>query len=275
MSMFFRDCLRFFVMIIAILSIRQTILAENETSANDVWLYLPLDGTLDPAVPSKKLKDVRLKSNKSDKPEFVDGVIGKSLRVTRENHTEFSFLHGRKDFPYKRGSVVLWFRPANELDSDTASSIAWLVDARWACFDLHIEAKRLFFYATVNSQHFLDPDLGKEKRGWAGHWHCAVGTWDGAKVRLYLDGDLLASRDDAAPFDDVWEIRLGSLCAKGYSPGYYDGSAENAPREITHFLNGDLDEFAILSSPLTDKEVSKLYRNKSKNIIKILKEQKR
>ena len=44
----------------------------------------------------------------------------------------------------------------------------------------------LFFFVYDGKQFVLSPDAG---RGiWDGHWHHVAGTFDGASVRLYVDG---------------------------------------------------------------------------------------
>lgn len=240
--------------------------AWAQVKSEDVWLYMPLDGSLEAAVPAKGLKVFRLLSANKNKPEFVEGVRGKALRVTERNQTEFSFRPMMKTFPAKRGSVIIWFYTTLQLD-DPKHVDVWLMDSAWAHFDMHLNNGRLMFYAGTKSDKFVIGKLDDFKHRWINHWHCAVGTWDGSKVRLYMDGELIGSRDDVTAGIDpklIFEIRLGALISHGYSPGSYEGTGMTTPRELSHFLDGDIDEFKILKVPLSKVEVKQMFLHDKK-----------
>ena len=56
---------------------------------------------------------------------------------------------------------------------------------------LGLENGRLQFYCNVEGVGYVQPNAAIE----AGKWYHAVGTFDGSKVRLYLNGKLVAEKD--------------------------------------------------------------------------------
>lgn len=88
------------------------------------------------------------------------------------------------------------------------------------------------------------PDVGKDV--WDGHWHLAVGTYDGTTIRLYVDG-----------------VQVGSGTAWGGSleyllPDSNDFYIGNYPGCTDHAFVGDLDDVVVWGRTLTAGEIADL-----------------
>lgn len=223
----------------------QVSIAQQALSAKDVWLYMPFDGSVDCPIPSQGLHTIHYKSAGKKPLEFVPGIRGQALRVTRENQSDLTVTTGIPSFPFERGSMVMWFRPNRELNDPDHPSF-WLVLGGWASFDFHVENKKLLFYCTGNAQHCLMADLKDFIDDWKDKWHCTVANWDGKKRSLYLDGRLIGERDDVDPSGPINTLEFGCL---GGNPEKPTGA----------FLDGDIDEFAILKAPMPEAQVADLY----------------
>ncbi|HTD67276.1 MAG TPA: LamG-like jellyroll fold domain-containing protein [Candidatus Limnocylindria bacterium] len=76
----------------------------------------------------------------------------------------------------------------------------------------------------------------------ANRWYHVAGTFDGANIRIYLDGELKGTRAVAAPLDTtVLPLHIGA----DYS----------APGVGTRYFNGTIDEVGIWERPLSQSEI--------------------
>lgn len=89
----------------------------------------------------------------------------------------------------------------------------------------------------------------------SGRWLMLATVYDGNSLQVthYLNGQVL-SRESIPPEYLVTDIRIGdaSVCNWGLPE-------RNQPRFAVRNLNGDLDEFLLFDSPLSDAEVRQLY----------------
>jgi len=224
----------------------------GKLSPNCVWLYLPFESSLDSIIPSTGLNIIKF-SAPGKNPEFVDGINGKALRITETNKARFSFYHGIRNFPLEQGSVVIWFKPVN----DMPSTYTWILDGGWASFDIHIEGQRLLFYSTSNAQHFLIGDLKGFIGNWKNNWHCIVGTWDRGVNNLFFDGKKIAHLENVAPLKSS---------PFAFNIGFLPGREDNA----SGFVNADVDELAILNMPLGETQVQELYSQGKNGLLAFL-----
>jgi hypothetical protein len=99
--------------------------------------------------------------------------------------------------------------------------------------------------------HVSSPDAGPSI--WDGSWHHVVGTYDGATLRLYVDGNEIGHGTPARvripygfPTDKFYVGELGAR---------YDRNRDKAVCE--HAFSGDVDEVAVWTKALTPEEVSR------------------
>jgi len=92
---------------------------------------------------------------------------------------------------------------------------------------------------TVDGQSVFDSSVNFQ----AGAWHHLVGTFDGSKLRLYLDGSLLGEADGPATPLTTWTngISIGRLNNTWYPP------------------DGDIDDVVMYDAALSAPEVNTLY----------------
>ena len=105
----------------------------------------------------------------------------------------------------------------------------------------------LIFYVSRNLgfNYVLSPDAGPGV--WDGNWHFVVGTYDGASVRLYVDGKQVGT---GSPF--TGSIGYGLPNGNDLFFGHYDGCA-------AHDFDGAIDEPTVWNRALTGPEVSGAY----------------
>lgn len=84
-------------------------------------------------------------------------------------------------------------------------------------------------------------------QGWTvGETYHLVGTYDGAEVRLYVNGALESARAASGSMED-------------YGQDLYIGRFTNLDQEGTHFLPGGIGEVTIWGRALSEEEVAALY----------------
>lgn len=105
----------------------------------------------------------------------------------------------------------------------------------------------LFFYIYDGVNYYLSPDAGTGI--WDGQWHLVAGAYDGAAVRLYVDGVQVGS---GAPVATSIKYNLAE------HRRLYIGKYEDSSCGLLAF-NGDVDEARIYSRALTASEIQSVY----------------
>jgi|GEM_PF-5921906 len=209
-----------------------------------VWTYFSFDGTTNPILPSEPFRGISVFGPEPATVKYTEGLSGNALSVVSGGGF-VSVIHGRKDFPTERGTMIVWFKPNQPLGKEAR----WLVEGSWASFSLSIEGNRLIGYATGNSQHLLSGSLKDWEKEWTGQWHMAALAWDGDKRHLFFNGKLLVERAEVAPFQAPNNLWFGLI---------------HRPRDIKNpynaVLDGAIDEFALLSVNLNSAQIAEMYR---------------
>ncbi len=233
--------------------------AENEAEAgsiDDVWLYLPMDGVVQPAVGDAVLQvDHRQWTTDSVDDEskaslkFGDGVAGRALEISvpREGRLgdALAYVVDVRAFPYDAGTVALWYKPTRHLSEEGV----WLYGMGWASFQAQISGSRIGVHATADHRDAVYADMRRLAETWREQWHLIVTTWDHSTVRAFVDGEMIGERTDVKPLEAAPRARLdiGSLPP---------GGARKTP---VAYAQGLLDDIVILTRPLTAEQVSALY----------------
>ena len=100
----------------------------------------------------------------------------------------------------------------------------------------------LAFYISDGEGYALSPEA-RTGEVWDGGWHYAVGTYDGQRLRLYLDG-----REVGAGIPTTLTIGYGPA-ATGVFIGTYHGSCSRP-------FTGDIDEVAVHAGALTPERIA-------------------
>jgi hypothetical protein len=101
------------------------------------------------------------------------------------------------------------------------------------------------FYADMRiNNSFLQPAQGVFN---AGEWVFYAGVWDGLEMRIYINGELLASK----PYSQDTYLAHGGRILIG---------ADQDTGSLNQFLYGVIDECAIFNVALSEQEVRDIYR---------------
>ena len=111
-----------------------------------------------------------------------------------------------------------------------------------------LDAAGLRFYIWNGTSAVVSP--AADNAMWDGNWHLAAGTYDGATVRLYVDGNEVGSGTPTSG-----SITYGLAGNDNFAIGNYSGAAECI--EDTNF-SGDIDEVRVYSRALTATEIGRL-----------------
>jgi hypothetical protein len=102
------------------------------------------------------------------------------------------------------------------------------------------------FYVTVNGGFVLSPDAGIGI--WDTHFHHIAGTYDGSKVRLYVDGVQVGNGTNA-----TGPIKYGTTSENGdlYIGRVFSGAGGN--------FNGAIDELSLYNRALSQGEIQSIF----------------
>jgi len=107
----------------------------------------------------------------------------------------------------------------------------------------------LEFSVHVGGQVVASPPVGPANTPWDGSWHLVAGTYDGAHVRLYVDGVQLGSGTPASG-----NIQYGSQTGIFGADGFTGNSGWCTQRDF----EGGIDEMQVYSRALSTSEIASL-----------------
>lgn len=99
----------------------------------------------------------------------------------------------------------------------------------------------------------LSPRLDASSKVWDGNWHAVTGTYDGAAVRLYLDGTQVGSGTPTTK-----PILYTGASPDNFTLGTYPDRLVGAPCGIADWP-GPIDEARVHNRALTQAEITKLH----------------
>lgn len=125
---------------------------------------------------------------------------------------------------------------------------------------------RLFFSVKANEvdkkKHFIDKHIAFSPPIWtpaqSGKWMHIATVFDGQSMTTthYLNGEAI-SRDEIPENLQPEKVRIGAASIGNWS----DPTRGNDPHFAVRNLNGVIDEFAIFSASLSDKEIREIYES--------------
>jgi hypothetical protein len=178
----------------------------------------------------------------SHDPDWVPGRFGRGLRFLGEANQYVALAQPATLAP-ARITVEAWIRRLG-----TPGRWRYIVssggqDCNFASFGLYTGSTNgLAFYVSGGGRYELSPSAAAGA-AWDGAWHYAVGTYDGAHVRLYLDG-----AEVGAGSPTQLAISYG-LASREVYLGTYRGSCEIP-------FTGDVDDVEIHDHALSAGEVA-------------------
>ena len=115
-------------------------------------------------------------------------------------------------------------------------------------YGLTTSAGNLHFEVSDGATYAPSPDAGPGV--WDGNWHLVAGTYDGATVRLYVDGVEVAPGN---PTPTPLAINTPLPTNQKFYIGAYRGECELR-------FNGDIDEVKVFNRALTPSEILSIYQ---------------
>lgn len=230
--------------------------ASLDVPKDSLWLYLPFEGTLQ-GYPKERVMNFSFGDNEEEfhkgkggaSPNFVPGKSGKGLDLSPNRL--LNYLLDTSDFPVEKGSLVVWLNPHEDMSPNREN---FILEAQWASFELRTSMA----YCTSDHKFHMGFDPRKSQVPWKGNWHLYVMTWDGGKRVVYLDGVKVYERD-------------GVPGNKSMSPAWAFGYLPSCPgRAAGGFLNAVIDDFAVLSAPLCQKDVETLWADPSASLFSLM-----
>lgn len=101
----------------------------------------------------------------------------------------------------------------------------------------------------------LSPQLGPSSTVWDGKWHAVTGTYDGASIRLYVDG---AQVGNGTPYTAPIQYTGANLAQDNFTVGTYADKTSGAPCGNSDWP-GAIDEVRVHNRALTQAEITKLH----------------
>jgi Concanavalin A-like lectin/glucanases superfamily len=189
-------------------------------------------------------------------PGWVDGVWwGSSLRFYGEDRVT---IPASASLQPQRLTVDVWVRyKQSEFGSATPGIFKYPLSMGGNGCDVSSYGfvtdvnEGLQFYIASNGQYIVTPSAPKTM--WDGNWHNVAGTFDGSKVRMYLDGVQMGS-GTAVPAGTKIDY---SLATQGGAIGGYAGDC------TSRFLDmrGDVDGVQIWSTAVPVDTVWKILKS--------------
>ena len=174
-------------------------------------------------------------------PEVAPGVVGSALRFTseRQQYLEVRQIEGLQ--APEEMTVMAWIRPdqrqgAHEIIGNKGDMSG---DPPWPGWRLrYFWARVIFQFGTADGE---EPQVSTENWSIApGFWHHVAVTWDGERLRAYINCDLAAEAEVAGPIMP----RDRNLVIGNYSG-----------RKDAYAFEGAIDELKVFDRALSEDEI--------------------
>ena len=176
---------------------------------------------------------------------FVPGRVGSAFHIEGAGTVE---APASATLEPQTVTVVLWMRapfsqPSTYLLSKGAAGCN--SDSSYALYT----AGDLFFYVSGGAPGTFSPSPPASADVWDGQWHHVAGTYDGATVRLYVDGVEQGAGNPAATSSINYALADNNV----FRIGGYRSSC------VDFLFSGDIDEVQVFSRALTASEIAAIY----------------
>ena len=175
--------------------------------------------------------------------EIVDGKYGDAIRITKEGADCVNVPAADELKITGEITMAAW------INQD-----AWNNDSQWFDKNCHNGGEHTsygigvfgdgasfnMFLGTGNARPRLEKPHALETKT----WHHVVGTYDGATMKIYVDGEVAAEQEQKIDFKGTNDQDLRIGCSKD--------------RANYTFENGSIDEAAIWSRALSDDEIQEI-----------------
>jgi len=179
-------------------------------------------------------------------PEWVEGYEGNALEFNGSN--SYVDLGTNEFFDLQEEiTVAAWIK---QYDAANGQHNPWITKGDHT-FGLKHYVNNSYQFFIYDGQWYTVNALSSDSDN--NEWHHFIGAYDGAELKLYIDGELKASRSHA-----------GSI---GIQTDYHVNFARNS-EHTDRLFKGVIDEIKIFNIALTENEAKQLYREKLSDIYK-------
>ncbi|MGD9494879.1 MAG: glycoside hydrolase domain-containing protein [Armatimonadota bacterium] len=208
---------------------------------DEVLLYVPFDGSLEPAVAAEGTEPTVV-----GEFGFDAGIIGEAVRVGGEG-TNLTYPTAGNMWP-EEGTFAIWVQSVDWTLTDAPLVNRWWIDVggptRFLIYHYLHTSGISFYHMDVRGEH---PSMTTVATTWApGEWKHLVGTWRQGRLRLYINGE-------RAP--EELQVELGPI-----GPAIRIGGPVNSSEPVEARADTNLDEFYVFARALEDVEVRALYQ---------------
>lgn len=169
--------------------------------------------------------------------DFVDGIRGKGLNFDgdgKQSYVDISSTNALKTTD--NVTVVAWVKPSRD-GQDWESIFSFMADAgeeeSGYSLTFYNGQWRFMVCTEVQTPNSIVYAPGTDQVK-VGEWNHLVGTYDGAMIRFYLNGEEVASKAESGKIDWIYEPLSCRI-------GMFEGAHE------TGYFNGALDEVQVLN----------------------------
>jgi len=209
---------------------------------DEVLLYVPFDGSLEPLVAAEGTAPI---VDKAIDFEFGDGVVGRAVMTGGEGALIQYPTAGNMD--PEEGTFSIWVQSIDWTLQDAPKINRWWIDVpgptRFIIYHYLHSAGMYFYHMDVRRER---PSIIKAPGPWEeGEWKHLCGTWKDGRLRFYVNAQKVPEelQVELGPLGEF--IRLGD-------PNHHTGTEQR--------WDTQLDEFYVLSRALEDVEVRALYQ---------------
>jgi hypothetical protein len=194
----------------------------------------------------KKIDDLRI----DDRPQWVDGIVGKALDFDGENDFVDCGSDASLDFGTGDFTISAWIK-----STGTAASkmiVSKINVSTWVGFALEREVSEIEFYVNGTHGNFTSCPIIND-----GEWHFIVVMRVGENIYLYVDGEYIQTLNNA-------NYALNVNDANAFKIGKNDYAGINT------FFDGLIDEVRIYKRALTEGEIKAIFNNQ-RGVIRVRK----
>ena len=226
-------------MLIALLLIAAT-LPVYAYDRDDVLLYVPFDGSFEPAVAAEGTEPVV-----TGEYQFDEGMIGQSVR-TGAPESELLYPTAGNMKP-EEGTFAVWVHSRGWTLADAPKINRWWIGvtgpSRFLIYH-YMHSGGVFFYHM--DERGERPSIIKAPGPWeADEWKHLAGTWKNGRLKLFINGEKVP---------EELQVELGAI-----GEHIRIGGPVTSSEAVEAKTDTNLDEFYVFGRALEDVEVRALY----------------
>ena len=154
----------------------------KDPGMDNLVAYYPLDGDVMDA--SENMLDGTIVGE----PVFVDGIVGQGLQL--DGVDDYVDCGNDPNFDFSEAiTLANWI---NVNDFGNGQNDPWISkgDHGW-CLKGHRNGSAIEFFVYESGWKWIDAEVGDINN----EWHHAAGTFDGSQLKIYLDGEIISTKD--------------------------------------------------------------------------------